>query len=69
MHEEAGSLSHNTTSNTQLFVPTFKILGAVVPEKSLTKVCLCITLERWEKGNMEKKAKLNVSMLVFFPTI
>ena len=27
------------------FVPNFKILGAVVPEKYLTQMSLCITLE------------------------
>ena len=48
-----------------MFVPNFKILGAVVPEKFLTQISLCITLsERWKK-----KAKFNLSILVFFPTI
>ena len=28
-----------------MFVANFKILGAVVPEKSLTQISLCITLE------------------------
>ena len=35
--QHADSLFHNTTSRTQKFVPNFKILGAVVPEKSLTQ--------------------------------
>ena len=50
--QHADSLSHNTTSHTK-FVPNFKILGAIVPEKSLTQISLCITLE-WE---MDKKQK------------
>ena len=29
----------------QMFVPNFKILGAIVPEKPLTQVSLCTTLE------------------------
>ena len=29
-----------------MFVPNFKMLGAVVPEKSLTQISLCITLVR-----------------------
>ena len=33
----ADSLLHNTTSHTKHFVPNFKILGVVVPDKSLTK--------------------------------
>ena len=36
---------NDTTNHTQQFVPNFKILGAVVPEKSLTQISLCITLE------------------------
>ena len=36
--EDADSLLHNTTSRN-------KILGAAVPEKSLTQISLCITLE------------------------
>ena len=39
-------------------VPNFKILGAVVPEKSLTQISLCITLE-WETEKWKKKAKSN----------
>ena len=48
-----------------------KILDAVVPEKSLTQISLCITLE-WEikkKEKWKKKAKINHSILVFFPKI
>ena len=53
------------------FVPNFKILGAAVPEKSLTQIFLCIILEREiEKNeNWKKKAKINHSILVFYPTI
>ena len=36
-----------------MFVPNFQILGAVVPEKSLTQISLCIMLE-WE---IEKRKK------------
>ena len=53
------------------YVPNFKTLGAVVPEKSLTQISLCITLE-WEmekSKNRKKKAKINLSILIFFPTI
>ena len=44
------------------FVPNFKILGKVVPEKSLTQIFQCITLERWKKG---KGGKINLSILGF----
>ena len=44
-HQEADSLLHNATSHTQHLYPNLKILGAVVPEKSLTQISLCITLE------------------------
>ena len=38
-----------------MFVPNFKILGQVVPEKSLTKISIFITLEREiEKGNQSR---------------
>ena len=37
-------------------VPNFKILDAVVPEKSLTQISLCITLE-WEMEKKEKEGK------------
>ena len=47
--QHADSLLHNMSYPT--FVPNFKILGAVNPEKSLTQISLCITLE-WE---MEKR--------------
>ena len=33
----ANSLIHSTTCHTLMIVPNFKILGTVVPEKSLTK--------------------------------
>ena len=50
------------------FVPNFKTLGALVPDKSLTQISLCFTLE-WamKKGKIwKKKAKINHSVLVFF---
>ena len=40
--QHADSLLHNTTSHTQHL---YQILGTVVPEKSLTQISLCITLE------------------------
>ena len=65
--EEADSLLHNTTSY-PTFVPNFKILGTVVPEKSLTQISLCITLEG-EMEKWKKMVKINLSVLVFCPTI
>ena len=50
------------------FVPNFKILGTVVPEKSPTQIFLCITLEL-EMEKWKKKAKFNHRILVFFPKI
>ena len=53
------------------FVPNFKILRAKVPEKSLTQISLCITLE-WEmekRKNGKKIVKINLSIFVFCPTI
>ena len=39
-----------------MFVPNFKILGQVVPEKSLTKMSIFITLElEIEKGKNRKR--------------
>ena len=45
-----------------MFVPNFEILGQVVPEKSLTKISISITLERKKKGKIKKKVKLNHSI-------
>ena len=33
------------TQYNPMFVPSFKILGVAVPEKSLTQISICITLE------------------------
>ena len=52
-----------------MFEPNFEILGQVVPEKSLTKISIFITLERKKKGKIKKKAKLNLSTLVLFTVI
>ena len=55
----ADSLKHSTTCQT-MYVPNFKILGQVVPAKSLTKVSIFITLEL-EKGkgkNRKTRQKL-----------
>ena len=43
-HQEADSLTQCNKSNPTL-VQNFKILGAVVPEESLTQISLCIALE------------------------
>ena len=41
-----------------MFVPNFKILAQVVPEKSLMKIPIFITLEREiKKGKIEKEGK------------
>ena len=40
-HEASDSLLHNTTMSYPMLVPNFKILGDVVPEKSVTKIFLC----------------------------
>ena len=51
-----------------MFVQTFKLLGQVGLEKSLTKISILITLEgEIEKG--KKKAKINISSLVLFTVI
>ena len=44
-----------------MFVPNFKILGQVVPEKSLTKNIR----ERDRKTEIEKEGKINLSILDF----
>ena len=36
---------HTVNLSYLMFVPNFKILGQVVPEKSLTKISILITLE------------------------
>ena len=52
------------------FVPNFKILGQVVPEKSLTKISIFIILEREkEKVKNRKSAKINLNTLVLFSVI
>ena len=49
-----------------MFVPNFKILGKVVPEKSLTKISIFITLEREiDKGKIEKEGKNKSQYLGF----
>ena len=49
-------LFHTTTNDSQHFVPSYKILRAIVPEKYLSQISLCITLE-WEMEKMRNKAK------------
>ena len=53
--EDTGSLLHNTKSYL-MFVQNFKILHAVVLEKSLTQTSLHIKLE-WEIEEEKTKAK------------
>ena len=49
-----------------MFVPNFKILGQVVPEKSLTKISIFITLEiEIEAGKIEKEGKSKYQHLGF----
>ena len=50
-----------------VFVPNFKTLGQVVPEKSLTKISIFIALER--EIEKEKNAKINLSTFVLFSVI
>ena len=53
---------------TSMFVPNFKILCQVDPEKSLTKIFI-YTLpwsERLKKEKIEKEGKINLSTLVLF---
>ena len=38
-----------------MFVQNFKILSQVVLEKPLTKISICITLERLKKGKNRKR--------------
>ena len=49
-------------------VQNFKILCQVVPEKSLTKVSMFITLGKTDSKSEEKKKKanINVGSLFFF---
>ena len=56
--EDADSLTQCSKSN-PMFVQTFKILGLIVPEKSLTQISLSyINLSDMEKGiNWNEKAK------------
>ena len=39
------------------FVPNFKILGKVVPEKSLTKISISLHWSDRKKGKLEKASK------------
>ena len=60
--QHADSLLHNTSLTCPTFVPNYKILGAVVPEKSLTKK----NLER--KKNEEIKGQISSSSLILVYT-
>ena len=50
-----------------MFVPNFKILGQVVPEKSLTKISIIhyIGIRDRKKGKMEKEGKNKAQHLGF----
>ena len=50
-----------------MFEPNFKILGQVVPEKSLAKCPYSLPWsERLKKEKIEKEGKINLSNLVLF---
>ena len=50
-----------------MFVPNFRILGQVVPEKSLTKFLYSLPWsERLKKEKNRKEGKTNLSTLVLF---
>ena len=48
-----------------MFVPNFEILGQAVPDKSLTKISIFITLERKKKGKNKKEGKIKSQHLGF----
>ena len=48
-----------------MFTPNFVILDQVVPEKSLTKISIFITLERKKKGKIKKEGKIKSQHLGF----
>ena len=50
-----------------MFVPNFKILGQVVPEKSLTKISFALPVsERLKKEKIEKEGKIKSQHPWFF---
>ena len=63
--EVADSLIHNTTCHTQCLFQFFKILGFVVPVKSLTKIYIFITLH-WSGENRKRKQKYILASLFCF---
>ena len=66
----ADSLIHSTTCHTRFLYQFFKILVQVVPEKSLMKIFIFITLDREiEKRKDRKKTFINRSTLVLFSLI
>ena len=62
-YEDADSLLHDTTSHTQCLFKIYKILGAAVPEKSLTKKLL------ENKKNGQIKTMVSMRMLSLSYTI
>ena len=60
-HEDADSLLHKKSY--PMFIRNFKILGAVVPEKSLTKILL------EKKKNGQIKGMIGMRMLILSYTI
>ena len=66
--QHADSFTHYNKSYPTLIL-NFKILGIVVPEKSLTQTSLCITLE-WQmekRKNGKRRQKLLTESCFFFP--
>ena len=67
--EDADYFTQYSKSN-PMFVQTFKILGLIVPEKSLTQISLCLTFsDRWKRNKLEREGKINISILFFFYTL
>ena len=67
-----GRMDGQTTRTKTICLPkggrhNYKILCAIVPEKHLSQISLCITLE-WEMEKKEKEGKINLSF-VFCPII
>ena len=54
-----------------MFVPNFKILGQVIPEKTLTEnfPLHCIGVKEGKNKKWKKKAKIKIRILIFLYTI
>ena len=65
------SFTQSTTCHSLCLYHFFKLLGRVVPEKSLTKISIVIPLE-WgteKEKTIEKEGKINLGTLFFFSLI